>query len=240
MDPGGATKMYYACLLQAYNGTIASLESIIDHAMDAAPDEQDVRRRLLDAASEEFAARGYEAATVRDIVARARANLNSINYHFGSKQELYAAVLRHQFALSEAAHPQRPDPREESAPEAALRAAVRRLVTFLLDPHSLLPRLYAMELVNPSPAFATMGPGATQQSALAAAVSALLGEQPDPALVARCVRSIYSQCAYFMFVRKVLPIVDPQFRYDDAALAELTDHITEFALGGLGRLRRDR
>ena len=203
-------------------------------------EDSDVRRRLLDAASEEFASRGYEAATVRDIVARARANLNSINYHFGSKQELYAAVLRHQFALSEAAHPQRPDPREESAPEAALRASVRRLVTFLLDPHSLLPRLYAMELVNPSPAFATMGPGATQQSALAAAVSGLLGDAPDPALVARCVRSIYSQCAYFMFVRKVLPIVDPHFRYDDAALAELTDHITEFALGGMERLRRDR
>ncbi len=209
-------------------------------------EDTDVRRRLLDAASEEFAARGYEGATVRDIVARARANLNSINYHFGSKQALYAAVLRHQFALSEAAHPQRPDPREESAPEAALRAAVRRLVTFLLDPDSLLPRLYAMELVNPSPAFSTMGPGTTQQSALAAAVSALLAnpaepaESADPALVARCVRSIYSQCAYFMFVRKVLPIVDPQFRYDDAALAELTDHITEFALGGLERLRRDR
>ena len=51
--------------------------------------EPDVRRRLLEAASEEFAAKGYEGATVRDIVARAHANLNSINYYFGSKQELY-------------------------------------------------------------------------------------------------------------------------------------------------------
>ena len=203
-------------------------------------DEQDVRRRLLDAASEEFAARGFEAATVRDIVARARTNLNSINYHFGGKQALYAEVLRHQVALSEARHPQRSDERAEGAPEAALRAAVRRLVRFLLDPDSLLPRLYALELVNPSPAFASMGPGASQQSALASAVQGLLGPQADPRLAARCVRSIYSQCAYFMFVRKVLPRVDPQFRYDAQALDELTDHITEFALGGIERLRRDR
>ena len=112
----------------------ASTIHMTDRLMDAgsqAPadlppgsDEQDVRRRLLDAASEEFAARGFEAATVRDIVARARTNLNSINYHFGGKQALYAEVLRHQVALSEARHPQRSDERAEGAPEAALRAAV--------------------------------------------------------------------------------------------------------------------
>jgi hypothetical protein len=67
---------------------------------------------------------------------------------------------------------------------------VRRLVRFLLDPDSLLPRLYALELVNPSPAFASMGPGASQQSALASAVQGLLGPQADPRLAARCDRVV--------------------------------------------------
>ena len=200
--------------------------------------ESDVRRRLLDAASEEFAEKGYEGATVRDIVARAHANLNSVNYYFGSKQELYVEVMRHQVALSEAAHPLLVrDPPPGDDPAAALRAAVRRLVTFLLDPHSLLPRLYALELVNPSPAFESAGGNASHQSALTGAVRALLGADADPRLVARCVRTVYSQCAYFMFVRKVMPRVDPGFQPDARTIEEITDHITEFSLGGLARLR---
>jgi AcrR family transcriptional regulator len=200
--------------------------------------ESDVRRRLLDAASEEFAEKGYESATVRDIVARAHANLNSVNYYFGSKQELYVEVMRHQVALSEAAHPLLVrDPPPGDDPAVALRAAVRRLVTFLLDPHSLLPRLYALELVNPSPAFESAGGNASHQSALTSAVRALLGPDADPRLVARCVRTVYSQCAYFMFVRKVMPRVDPGFQPDARTIDEITDHITEFSLGGLARLR---
>ena len=200
--------------------------------------ESDVRRRLLDAASEEFAEKGYESATVRDIVARAHANLNSVNYYFGSKQELYVEVMRHQVALSEAAHPLLVrDPPPGDDPAVALRAAVRRLVTFLLDPHSLLPRLYALELVNPSPAFESAGGNASHQSALTGAVRALLGPDADPRLVARCVRTVYSQCAYFMFVRKVMPRVDPGFQPDARTIDEITDHITEFSLGGLARLR---
>ena len=200
--------------------------------------EPDVRRRLLEAASEEFAAKGYEGATVRDIVARAHANLNSINYYFGSKQELYVEVMRHQVALSEAAHPQvAREPRPGEDPVEALRAAVRRMVTFLLDPNSLLPRLYALELVNPSPAFGTASGGGVEQSVLTGAVRALLGPQADAKLVARCTRTIYSQCAYYMFVRKVLPIVDPGFVADARTIDELTRHITEFSLGGLERLK---
>jgi AcrR family transcriptional regulator len=200
--------------------------------------EPDVRRRLLEAASEEFAAKGYEGATVRDIVARAHANLNSINYYFGSKQELYVEVMRHQVALSEAAHPQvAREPRPGEDPVEALRAAVRRMVTFLLDPNSLLPRLYALELVNPSPAFGTASGGGVEQSVLTGAVRALLGPQADAKLVARCSRTIYSQCAYYMFVRKVLPIVDPGFVADARTIDELTQHITEFSLGGLERLK---
>ena len=200
--------------------------------------ESDVRRRLLEAASEEFAEKGYEGATVRDIVARAHANLNSVNYYFGSKQELYVEVMRYQVALSDAAHPQvMRDAAPGDDPALELRAAVRRLVTFMLDPNSLLPRLYALELVNPSPAFESAAAGGFEQSALHGAVRALLGPRADDKLVARCVRTVYSQCAYYMLVRKVLPIVDPGFVADERTLDELTHHITEFTLGGIARLK---
>ncbi len=51
------------------------------------------RERLVEAARQLFASAGYDATSVRDITARAHANLGAITYHFGSKQALYHAVI---------------------------------------------------------------------------------------------------------------------------------------------------
>ncbi len=51
------------------------------------------RRALLAAGIEVFAEHGYEAASVRDITARAAVNQGGITYHFGGKEGLYRAVL---------------------------------------------------------------------------------------------------------------------------------------------------
>jgi AcrR family transcriptional regulator len=58
----------------------------------------DSRQRILDAATAEFALRGFAAATVDRIAARARLNKAMIYYHFHSKQTLYSTVLRSIFA----------------------------------------------------------------------------------------------------------------------------------------------
>jgi AcrR family transcriptional regulator len=50
------------------------------------------RRQLLDAAHEEFAARGYESTTVEDIVARAGASRATFYMHFESKAQMVAEV----------------------------------------------------------------------------------------------------------------------------------------------------
>ncbi|WP_328389494.1 TetR/AcrR family transcriptional regulator [Streptomyces sp. NBC_00400] len=54
---------------------------------------QGTRLRLLDAASELFAERGYERATVRDIAARAGANQALLFRYFGSKRALFGEVM---------------------------------------------------------------------------------------------------------------------------------------------------
>lgn len=53
----------------------------------------DTKERLLDAAERLFAERGVGAASLRDLTAEAGANLASVNYHFGSKEALLAAVF---------------------------------------------------------------------------------------------------------------------------------------------------
>ncbi|MCO4747086.1 MAG: TetR/AcrR family transcriptional regulator [Proteobacteria bacterium] len=52
-----------------------------------------VPARLIAAATELFASRGYEGTSVRAICSAAETNLNAVSYHFGGKKGLYVAVL---------------------------------------------------------------------------------------------------------------------------------------------------
>jgi AcrR family transcriptional regulator len=49
--------------------------------------------RILDAAESLFMEHGFEATSLRSITAAAAVNLAAVNYHFGSKEELFQAVL---------------------------------------------------------------------------------------------------------------------------------------------------
>lgn len=55
-------------------------------------DAERSKAALLDAALDEFSARGYAGARVRDIAARAGVSKDLIAYHFGGKRGLYRAV----------------------------------------------------------------------------------------------------------------------------------------------------
>jgi AcrR family transcriptional regulator len=57
-------------------------------------DAERSRRLLLDAALEEFAAKGYAGARVQDIADRAGVNKQLINYYFGGKSGLYVELGR--------------------------------------------------------------------------------------------------------------------------------------------------
>jgi AcrR family transcriptional regulator len=56
------------------------------------------RRALFGAGAREFAAHGFEGASVDRIAAAARLNKAMIYYHFGSKAKLYAEILRDMFS----------------------------------------------------------------------------------------------------------------------------------------------
>lgn len=53
----------------------------------------DTRKRLLEAAEALFIDSGYEAMSLRQVTAKARANLAAVNYHFGSKEALMQELL---------------------------------------------------------------------------------------------------------------------------------------------------
>jgi AcrR family transcriptional regulator len=55
--------------------------------------ESDARDRILAAAIEEFGGAGYDGATIRGIAARAGVDSALIHHHFGTKADLFGAVI---------------------------------------------------------------------------------------------------------------------------------------------------
>jgi AcrR family transcriptional regulator len=55
------------------------------------------KERILDAAEEIFARRGFEGASTREIASSAGVNISSLHYHWASKETLYVAVFRRVF-----------------------------------------------------------------------------------------------------------------------------------------------
>ena len=55
--------------------------------------QSEPKRRLLDAAEQLFADRGFESVSVRDVTQLAKANVAAVNYHFGSRDGLIGLVV---------------------------------------------------------------------------------------------------------------------------------------------------
>jgi len=55
------------------------------------------KARILAAAEEVFAGKGFQGASTREIAARAGVNISSLHYHWESKETLYFAVFRNIF-----------------------------------------------------------------------------------------------------------------------------------------------
>ena len=64
----------------------------------ATRDAARTRRRILDAALQEFSARGFAGARVSGIARRAQANKRMLYHYFGDKEGLFRAVLRHKIS----------------------------------------------------------------------------------------------------------------------------------------------
>jgi AcrR family transcriptional regulator len=95
----------------------------------------DIRNELLEAALVEFGAKGFAGASTRSIAQRADAHQPQINYHFASKEALWAAAVDHLFARLQAHLGDLGiDALELDGDDAALAAtfaeAIRRFVRF--------------------------------------------------------------------------------------------------------------
>lgn len=93
--------------------------------------DKNTKERLLNAAIEEFAGKGMDGATVRDICSRAQVNVNAVKYYFEDKSGLHIAAVReaHQRVLADKPLPSLPF---EGSPEEKLRSYILRFISTVL------------------------------------------------------------------------------------------------------------
>lgn len=54
---------------------------------------KDTKERILNVAERLFAEHGFAGTSLRNIIGEAQVNLSAVNYHYGSKEELFRAVV---------------------------------------------------------------------------------------------------------------------------------------------------
>lgn len=193
------------------------------------------RQALLDAAAPVFAEQGFQLARVRDIAARAGANLAAINYHFGGKEQLYVEVLRDQARRLIGRHPLQAGA-PPATPAALLQEVVRSLLARFLssDEHALLPRLLVREMLNPTPALDLLIEEVSRPQflQLSAVVGTVLGPRAGPEQTRRAVFSLLAQCLFYLVAQPLVRRIAPQ-SYEADEIERLVAHIAAFSLAGL-------
>jgi TetR/AcrR family transcriptional regulator, regulator of cefoperazone and chloramphenicol sensitivity len=196
----------------------------------------DTRTKLLDAAGQVFAESGFQAATVREICARAGVNIALVNYHFGDKLELYTEVLRHSVGASgngiinSALASTAP-------PEAAFRELIHAMLLRVCraDSPGWHFQLMMHEFAQPTPAMAivideTMRPVYDRFRVL---IGSMLDLPPDHDKVRLSTHSVISQVVHYKHAGRIVSLVWPELELNPARIEQIAAHIADFSLAGL-------
>src|SRR5262247_3045789 len=116
---------------------------------------ENTRHLIIRAAIDLFADQGFERASVRDIVAKARVNQAAIHYHFKGKDGLYLEVLKTAFERLTTDAGFDPEKLKSLPREDALRNFVDQQLRPLLfrDELSRYIRMFSWESAHPSKVF---------------------------------------------------------------------------------------
>ena len=205
--------------------------------MPSADTENSTRQRLLNAAGECFADKGFHGATVRDISQRADANVAAVNYHFGDKYKLYEAVLLEAINYAEDRFRALRDQADTLDVAQRLHDFVGALLMGGLDPErpEWHCKLLCMEMADPGPALETIFAKSISGrfGMLRQIVSELFAPPGETAEVTLLACSVLGQGLFYLRSRQMLPKMHPGFKLDCEGLEKLTTHITEFSLAAI-------
>lgn len=214
--------------------------------MDRKPriDGQEKRQQLLASASEVFAAHGFRNATLAEICRRAGANSAAVNYHFGSKKNLYVESWRYAFDNSLKVYPPDGGVHPDAPVEMRLRGRILAIMRRVVDPKSYELDIVYKETATPTGLLTEVIITALEPIVMGfrRIIEELLGPAADEQQVRLCLMSLRAQCFGPLMRERMrrmdlggapLPAHDPVMQ--DVAM--LADHVTRFSLAGIRAAR---
>jgi len=196
----------------------------------------DTRCRLLEAAGETFAEKGFQAATVREICARAGANLAAVNYHFGDKERLYVEAV--QYAHSNKAEDSPPEWPAGTPASVRLREYIGWMLRHLRDESrpAWHEQLMMREMIKPTKACVAVVERFIRArfELLEGIVAELLPPETTHSDRTLITLSVVAQCLIYRARNPFVALVVGEDQYRAYALDRLADHITQFTLAALG------
>jgi AcrR family transcriptional regulator len=194
------------------------------------------RERIIDAAGQLFAERGFELTTVRDICQAAGANIAAVNYYFRDKERLYveAVVQAHRWRLDQATLP---DWDEHTPPEKKLADFIETFFKRVLGgpDDTWRTKLVMREIMQPSNACVEVAQSniRPQFEILHSILRELL-----PADVTDEERhligfSIVGQCLFYHVANPIIRNLIDGSEYATYDVTKLAQHVTDFTLASL-------
>jgi TetR/AcrR family transcriptional regulator, regulator of cefoperazone and chloramphenicol sensitivity len=211
----------------------------VSRAGDAAALDS-TRGKLLEAAGQVFAERGFYGTTVREICKRTGANIAAVNYHFGDKLGLYTEVLR-QSVFAARVEPVEAALDQNAPPEDILRLVIKtRLQSVargeLPDWHF---RIMIHEFAHPSPVISRVINEISRPiyRRFLELTGKFVGLPPDDEKTQLCAQSVMGQVLLYVMQAPLLMRVWPELKMTPEQVERIADHIADFSLAYLRQLR---
>jgi TetR/AcrR family transcriptional regulator, regulator of cefoperazone and chloramphenicol sensitivity len=202
------------------------------------------RDRLLMAAVDVFAEKGFRDATVREICGRVEANVASVNYYFRSKENLYAEALIYAFRQAELRYPLTQAGSREYTPLQRLTHFVEAFLNRILDNSALgqYGKLITQEIANPTKALDEVVEIFIKPvfGLLQDIVIHMQGDVLGKAEIRRCVLSILGQCLMFKHSRSVIDRICPEIIDGSDEINACAAHIAVFSYEAILKLTEQR
>jgi len=207
----------------------------------AAIPKENTKQKLTKAAIQVFAEKGFRDATVRQICKQAgTANINAVNYYFGSKEQLYKQILEFIFAEYEQ---QVPADFPDRSSEEQLHIYITTFCKILYgegDRDADTTAILVEEFTRPSPFLEEMVDtfNRPRVERLLKIIKSLLGSGASDDMARDCLVSVSGQLLYFSFARPVFSRLFPNY-FKKSSYKKWAAHVFKFTMGGIEAYKRE-
>jgi AcrR family transcriptional regulator len=194
------------------------------------------QERLLEAAGEIFAEKGFKGTTIREIIDRAGVNIAAVNYYFRDKERLYIEAVKHAACGEPEDLPLSWPPK--TAPAVMLRDFIRFQLSKFLDPKKPAwhARLIMRELTQPSAACTELVRDYIEPKSriLLGILRGVLPPDTPRWKAFMTAFSIVGQCHFYCSHKPIIMLLVGEEDYQRFEPDALAEHITQFTLRALG------